>query len=427
MSTVSTPQMGDPVLRLRTLPWTALEGLSASLRVPLADVLGGRPAERALDRFLRSHRGLTAPQRSAVAEAVFGVGLWRRRLAHHAGGPWERTGPERLLFALLRDLAGLPEADAARLSGLGDAPVPEPLPPPTDLATTWSFPDWLAELFRRDLGDEADAFARALNVPGPVCVRANALRTSRDALRARLAEEGVTARPTPYASDGLLLEGRPNILGLASQREGLFEVQDEGSQLLGELLAARPGEAVLDACAGAGGKTLQLAGQLRNQGSLYAYDPDLERLDRLLQRAARAGVLGLRLLRGAVPKELRVDRVLVDAPCSSLGSLRRGPDVRWRIDPATLPDFPELQRGLLDDAATHVRPGGRLVYATCTVRREENQDVALAFEARHPDFVRLRPGEGWLPEALVRDGFFQAFPHRHGTDGFFAAVYQRRG
>jgi 16S rRNA (cytosine967-C5)-methyltransferase len=363
-----------------------------------------------------------------VAEAVFGVGLWRRRLAHHAGsGAWEQTEPERLLFALLRDLAGLADAEAARLSGLDPALVPAPRSPPSDLATRWSFPDGLAALFQRDLGDEADAFARALNLPGPVCVRANLLRTSRDALGARLAQEGVSSRPTPYASAGLLLEGRPNILGLASQREGLFEVQDEGSQLLGELLGARPGEAVLDFCAGAGGKTLQLAGQLGNQGALYAYDPDLERLDRLLQRAGRAGVLGLRLLRGSVPKELRVDRVLVDAPCSSLGSLRRGPDVRWRIDPASLEGFPPLQRGLLDAAATHVRPGGRLVYATCTVRREENQDLVLAFEQRHPDFVRVRPGEGWLPDELVRDGFFQAFPHRHGTDGFFAAVFERRG
>lgn len=427
MPPLSTPQQSDPLSRLGGVPWICLEGRAGPLRAALAAVLTGSPAERVLDRLLRDHRGLSPPERSALAESVFGVGLWRRRLAYHLGlSDWRGADPSWLLFALLRDLAGLPGPEAARLAAVDPARAPAPRPPPSDLATAWSLPDWLAALLARELGSEAEPFARALNLPGPVCVRANLLRTSREALQARLAAEGVLAHPTPYARAGLLLEGRPNIYGLASHREGLFEVQDEGSQLLGELVDARPGDAVLDACAGAGGKTLQLAGQLQNRGALHAHDPDAERLDRLLQRAARAGVLGLKLVRGALSSELQVDRVLVDAPCSSLGALRRGPDVRWRIDPDSLATWPPLQREVLAAAARCVRAGGRLVYATCTLRREENQDVALAFEAAHPGFARVRPGEGWLPDDLVRDGFFQSLPHRHGTDAFFAAVYERR-
>ena len=426
MPVLSIPQI-DPIARLASTPWGALQGLAVPLSAALAEILSGRPAEKVLHRLLRDRRGLSAPQRTALAEAVFGVGLWRRRLAWHLGlEDWGAAEPRWLLFALLRDLAGLPEGEAARLSTVEPFAAPARRAAPADLATAWSFPDWLAQLFQRELGDEADAFARALDVPGPVYVRVNALRTDRESLLARLASEGVQARLAPHARCALLLDGRPNILGLASHQEGLFQVQDEGSQLLGELVEAQPGDSVLDFCAGAGGKALLLAGCLRNRGTLYVHDPDAERLDRLLLRASRAGVLGLQLLRGAVPPELLVDRVLVDAPCSSLGSLRRGPDVRWRIDPAALDAWPPLQRELLASAARHVRPGGRLVYATCTVRREENQEVSLDFEARHPDFIRLRPGEGWLAGDFVRDGFFQCFPHRHGTDAFFAAVYERR-
>jgi len=410
------------------VPWGALAGLSEQLWGGLAEVLAGRPAERALDRFLRAHRALASPQRAAVAEAFFGVGLWRRRLRHALGLPDSApASPPWLLFALLRDLAGLSAEDAAAFTGVDKALAPPPRPPPVDLATAWSFPDWLSELLVRDWGSEAIDLARALDVPGPICVRANTLRIRRDALRERLEGEGVQSRPTPYAREGLFLAGRPNFYGLASYREGLFEVQDEGSQLLGELFDAQPGESILDACAGAGGKTLQVAGQLQGRGVLYAHDPDLSALDRLIGRASRAGVLGLRIVRGTLPDSLRVERVLVDAPCSALGALRRGPDVRWRIDPSSLQTHPALQCSLLEAFSRHVLPGGRLVYATCTLRREENQEVALSFERSNPDFIRLRPGEGWLPGELVTDGFFQCLPHRHGTDGFFAAVWKRRG
>jgi 16S rRNA (cytosine967-C5)-methyltransferase len=370
-------------------------------------VLDGAAAERVLDRFLRSTGGLSTEGRRAAAEAIFGVGLWRRRLRFHAG---QDAPPLLLLASLLRDLAG--RDDAERLCELPAGALPGPVPPPSDLATLHSLPVWLAAVLVREAGDDAPLLAGALNLPGPVFLRANRARTTRDALAARLDAEGVETRPTRLAPDGLeVLSPRPNLLALPSYREGLLEVQDEGSQLLGEAVGGLPGEAVLDLCAGAGGKTLQLAAAVAPSGTVHACDPDEARLLRLRARAARAGA-PVTVHGPEAPPGLLVDRVLVDAPCSELGALRRGPDLRFRIDPASFAALPPLQLSILERATGHVRPGGRLVYATCTLRREENEEVAVAFEQRRSDFTRS-------------DHFLRLWPHRHGTDGFFAAAWTR--
>jgi 16S rRNA (cytosine967-C5)-methyltransferase len=202
-------------------------------------------------------------------------------------------------------------------------------------------------------------------------------------------------------------------------------VQDEGSQLVALALGARPGERVLDRCAGAGGKTLALAAAVGPEGRVLACDLDEERLRRLGERAARAGAGAIvERLGSAPPRSLLVDGALVDVPCSELGPLRRGPDQRWRIDPCRFAALPPLQLSLLRDAAACVRPGGRLAYATCTFRREENQAVALAFEAAEPGWRRTPPAAP--SQVLSADGFLRTLPHRHGTDGFFAATWVRR-
>lgn len=370
-------------------------------------MLSGSAAERVLDRFLRSHRDLTAGGRQAVAEAIFGVGLWRRRLRFHAG---EDAPPLVLLASMLRDLAG--RDDAELLCSLPAGTLPPSAPPPGDLAARHSLPDWLAATLVQEAGDEAPLLADALCMPGPAFLRANRARISRDALAARLLGEGLPTCPTRLAPDGLtVLAPRPNLLALPAFREGLLEVQDEGSQLLGEAVGSLPGETVLDLCAGAGGKTLQLAAAVGPAGRVHACDPDASRLSRLRTRAARAGAK-VTIHGPEAPPGLLADRVLVDAPCSGLGALRRGPDLRFRIDPASFGGLPALQLSILERAAAHVRPGGRLVYATCTLRREENEEVALAFEERRADFTR---------SAL----FLRLWPHRHGTDGFFAATWAR--
>lgn len=371
-------------------------------------MLGGAAAERVLDRFLRSRRDLSTDGRRTAAEAIFGVGLWRRRLRFHAG---EDASPLLLLASLLRDLAG--RDDAERLCGLRAGALPRPVPPPADLATRHSLPDWLAAILEREAGAEAPLLAHALNLPGPVFLRANRARTSRDVLAARLAAEGIETRPTRLAPDGLeVLSPRPNLLALPSFQEGLLEVQDEGSQLLGEAVGALPGETVLDLCAGAGGKTLQLAAAVGPAGTAHACDPDAASLSRLRTRAARSGAV-VAVHGPDAPPGLLADRVLVDAPCSGLGALRRGPDLRFRIDPASFTALPPLQLSILERAAGHVRPGGRLVYATCTLRREENEEVARVFGELASDFTES-------------DSFLRLWPHRHGTDGFFAAAWTRR-
>jgi 16S rRNA (cytosine967-C5)-methyltransferase len=293
------------------------------------------------------------------------------------------------------------------------------------LALRYSLPDWLADHFTRELGPAADDFCAHLNVPGPITLRVNPLRTTREALAERLRSEGVETRPGALSPLALHIVGpRPNLYGLASLREGFFEVQDEGSQLLGLLVEARPGETVLDLCAGAGGKTLQLGAAMEDRGRLLAYDVDAERLDRLLQRCSRAGLSHVQVLR-APPEGVLADRVLVDAPCSELGSLRRGPDSRFRIEPSVLVELPRVQRDLLARARRLVRPGGRLVYATCTLNRAENEEVVLGFLRDAPEFRPVVPGAGWLDPSCVREGFLFCAPHLHGTDGFFAAVLER--
>ena len=407
------------VARLAGIPWRAIDGHAAALDGPLSQVLAGAAAERVLARFLRARRTLSGAERRAIAEAVFGVALWRRRLAHHAGGA---ASPRVLLACLLRDLAGV--ADAEALCAVGAGSLPGPIPAPGDLAAFFSLPDWLADVIRREAGGEAAALADALNLPGPVCLRANRARIDRDGLAARLAEEGVRTRPGRLAPDALLVTSpRPNVLALPSFREGLLEVQDEGSQLVGLALGAGEGDSVLDLCAGAGGKTLLLAAAVGRRGVVHACDPDGERLRRLAGRARRAGVADrVRVAGASPPPSLRVDRVLVDAPCSSVGALRRGPGERFRIDPASFAALPALQLGLLSRGAAALRGGGRIVYATCTLRREENEEVAFAFERSHPDLTRVPPIGG--AEFQDGEGFLKLRPDRHGTDGFFAAAWQ---
>jgi 16S rRNA (cytosine967-C5)-methyltransferase len=408
--------------RLEGVPWHALRGLAPALDVPLAEALGGVPADAALARFLRSRPHLRAEERAAAAEAVLGVALWRRRLRAELGS---EAAPTRLLLAALVGRLAR-RADAAALCGLAEGDLPAARPPPEDLGERCSLPDWLADAVRAAAGAEAEALADALNLPGPVCLRVNTLRADAPALAERLRAEGVATRPGALAPGSLVVTSpRPNVYGLASHREGLFEVQDEASQLAGLALGARAGEEVLDLCAGAGGKTLLLAAAVGGGGRVHAADPDAEKLSRLRPRAARAGAGGIVRVHGAEPPPaLLADRVLVDAPCSELGALRRGPDLRWRIDPSTFASLPELQLRILLRAARHVRPGGALAYATCTFRREEDEAVALAFEAAEPGFARIAPV---APSAVITpDGFLRTWPHRHGTDAFFAAAWRRR-
>ena len=395
--------------RLTSVPWRALEGLGPILEPALTQILEGSPAERVLDRLLRAHRDFTPEQRRVCAESLFGVGLWRRRLRSHFDG-----SPLQLLAILARELGEFSEP------ALG-VELPALAPTPAAWRDRFSFPDWIGQHLDARFGTEAPALAEALNRPGPVCLRA---RGPREELQQLLASHGVETVPGRWAVRALVVTTpRPNLLGLGPEFLGRFEVQDEGSQLLGELVDARPGDDVLDLCAGAGGKSLQLAAIIGPEGRVHATDLDLPRLERLRTRAAKANARVLIHGREA-PASLLVSRVLVDAPCSELGALRRGPDLRWRLEPSLVSSMPAIQLGLINTGLRHLAPGGRLVYATCTFTREENEQVVEETIVTHPELKLVQPE---VHSALLdASGCLFVTPHRHGTDGFFGAVFERR-
>ena len=415
----------------------------------------GRLADRALEYTLRPKRHLYSNERRAVAERVYA--LVRRQLTVDA--LLERTGPafgkmstttqDRLRIASSRVLDGEDAAAVARGMGLSAdetaalAALPAArralaqLPEDARFALEASFPDALATAWRAEYGKDARRAAEAVNTRAPLTIRTNTLKTDREALRLRLHTEGVEARPTPLSPLGLFLAGHKNAFSLQSFRDGLFEIQDEGSQLLGLLVDAPP-TCVVDACAGAGGKTLQLAAQMKNRGELFALDVDARRLDDLRLRARRDGVHNTRVRlippEGPAAREAladlvgKADRVLVDAPCTGTGTLRRKPDARYRFSLDVLAEAVARQTALLEQFAPLVKPGGRLVYGTCSVLRAENEAVAEAFTAAHPEFRLLPPADRLGPElgeAVSQGSYLRLTTHVHGTDGFFGAIFLR--
>jgi 16S rRNA (cytosine967-C5)-methyltransferase len=415
----------------------------------------GRLADRALEYTLRPKRHLYSNERRAVAERIYAL-LRRQRtvdaLLERTGAAFAKmatTAQDRLRIAASRVLdvedatsvargMGLSAEESAILGALPSAQRGlSALPEADRFAVEASLPDTLARAWRAEYGAEARRAVEAVNVRAPLTIRANTLKTDREALRLRLRTEGVEATPTPLSPLGLFLTGHKNAFSLPSFREGLFEIQDEGSQLLGMLVDAPPTR-VVDACAGAGGKTLQLAAQMKNRGELFALDVDERRLEDLRQRARRAGVHNTRVRlippTGPAAQEALVDlagqadRVLVDAPCTGTGTLRRRPDARYRFTDEGLEEAVARQRALLEQFSGLVKPGGRLVYGTCSVLRAENEAVVEAFLAGHPDFRLVPPADklgAELGEKASRGDFLRLATHLHGTDGFFGATLLR--
>jgi 16S rRNA (cytosine967-C5)-methyltransferase len=403
-------------------------------------------ADRALEVVLRRDRKLWANERRAVAEAVYGLVRWQAQLDYLLGhrpalseryAAWlVRFGGENPLDATRRlavprgALAGLEGADARV------AAVPDPV---ERLSLEASLPRWIAERFVRELGlEEARALALSMNERAPLTVRTNLIAGDRDALRARLAGEGMQSEPTRFSPWGLVLDGHQNAFSLGSFREGCFEIQDEGSQLIALACGARPGWTVVDACAGAGGKSLALAMEMHNKGSLHALDTDEGRLEEAKRRARRAHVHNLRarVIAAGAEAEGQLDDlvgkarvVLVDAPCSGLGTLRRKPDARWRLAEGDPEKFSLVQRTLVARFAKLLAPGGRLVYATCAIGRTENDDVADFAErelALTPAPLGPLLGEDRARAVGAEGNRLRLYPHRHGTDGFFLAAFEAR-
>ena len=386
--------------------------------------------------------------RAFAAEQVYACLRHRRLLEHYVANTHTATpgvavsSAERLLAAHLmrnagwsaRALAGVGVEGADDLARALRGTDARELP----FAVRNSLPDWLADAVQRQWPDEAEALAQALLTAAPVDLRANTLKTTRPDLQAELAAAGYACEATPYSPHGVRRQERKPLFQTAAFREGRFEVQDEGSQLVTLLLAPRPGERVVDFCAGGGGKTLHASALMENRGSLYAFDVSERRLDRMRKRLARAGASNVRVLALTSERDPRLQRhrdhmdaVLVDAPCTGSGTLRRNPDMKWRTW-----DFAALSRQQADilAAAAHlVRPGGRLVYATCSLLAAENEEIVEAFLAAHPGFAAEPAADALaahgivVPRAATPAGYLELLPHRHRTDGFFAALLVRSG
>jgi len=393
------------------------------------------PADAVVSHYFREHRQLGHADRAFIAETVFAFLRRRRSLEARCG---ERPDNRQRLLATLAVARGwsqrelmpvLKASEEAWLAGV-KAVRDDDLAP----AVRCDLPDWLYErLLAQFSADEILALSTALNRPAPLDLRVNTLKTDRERLLARLAAEGIAAEAGRWSPLAVRLRDKPALAKSPAFLDGSFEVQDEGSQLLGLLVEARRGEMVVDFCAGAGGKTLLLGAQMKNTGRLYAFDVSDKRLANLKPRLARSGLSNVHPGRIEHERDLKIkrlagkaDRVLVDAPCSGLGTLRRNPDLKWRQDAGAVTELTAKQASILAAAATLVRPGGRLVYATCSLLREENAAVVEAFLAAHPAFSLL-PTEAVLArQGIALPGaMLQLLPQQHDTDGFFAAVMER--
>ncbi|MDQ7975877.1 RsmB/NOP family class I SAM-dependent RNA methyltransferase [Paraburkholderia sp. SARCC-3016] len=395
------------------------------------------PADATTSRFFRAHPKLGHSERGVIAEAVFAV-LRRRMEFAHLAESGSGSPARRLALLGLMQTAGrtalkpfVSEAEGEwleRVSKIDPASLPQRI--------RMNLPDWIYDaLARRFEPEELVQLAAALNYPAPLDLRANPMKASRDEVLQALEKAGIDAGAMPFAPLGVRVADKPPLTKLDAFQNGWIEVQDEGSQLLCSLVAPRRGEMIVDFCAGAGGKTLALGAMMRSTGRLYAFDISERRLAKLKPRLARSGLSNVNPVlidseHDAKIKRLagKIDRVLVDAPCSGLGTLRRNPDLKWRQSPESIGELTPKQASILASAARLVKKGGRLVYATCSILEAENEAVVAQFLAEHPEFA-LVPARDVLAEQridLEMGDYLSLWPHRHATDGFFAAVLERR-
>jgi 16S rRNA (cytosine967-C5)-methyltransferase len=419
------------------------------------------PADSVVSKFFRDYRKTYAfgpRERAALAETTYNVLRNKLRYDHFAPSG---SGPKERRLAILGFAQHLKEqAPAKAAPKSAKHPSNDPLDflmgalnkqeaawleaceavNPADLMERHrhNMPEWLVEPLKAQVGEGFWPLVERLNGGAPLDLRVNTFTDKRADVQHELQLAGIKAVDTPFSPWGLRIDGKPALSGLDAFSRGAIEVQDEGSQLLALLLDAKRGEMVVDFCAGAGGKTLAIGASMRSTGRLYAFDTSGHRLDSLKPRLARSKLSNVHPSAIAHERDERVkrlsgkiDRVLVDAPCSGLGTLRRNPDLKWRQSPKAVQELTEKQTSILASAARLVKSGGRLVYATCSVLPEENEAIAQAFSAAHPNFVPLSAADT-LTELKVAnaaslcttDGLYlRLWPHLHATDGFFAAVW----
>jgi 16S rRNA (cytosine967-C5)-methyltransferase len=392
------------------------------------------PADVTVSKHFRDNRELGARDRAWIAETVFAVLREKSLLSHLAQSMTGDLNRRLVLLALARH-AGLAALERAtdeeerqaleRLLALDTAQMPRDV--------RLNLPDWILAALDAQWGAErVDGLMQSLNQPAPLDLRVNSIKSSRETVLGELTKIGMPGVATALSPWGIRLEHKPSINLSRLFTEGAVEVQDEGSQLLALLVGAKRGEMVADFCAGAGGKTLALGAMMRGAGRLYAFDISAKRLDKLKPRLARSGLSNVVTIALDSDNDVRLkrlagklDRVLVDAPCSGLGTLRRNPDLKWNQAPKDIDELSGKQTAILNNAARLLKPGGRLVYATCSVLAAENDAIADSFVAAHPEFTERNAGELLGIEALGPMARLNVLTDQHGTDSFFAAVFER--
>ena len=409
------------------------------------------PTDAIVAKFFRDNRGFGPRERATLTDTVYNV--LRNKLRYDHFAPSGSGGKERRLailgFAAPRpflegaineqELAWIKKIDAIKTDDLLDR-------------HRHNLPEWLVAPLKEQLEHKKGAgfwqYVESLNDNPGLDLRVNMLNEKRDDVAKELAKVGIKSEPTPYSPWGLRVEDKTALRKLSVYNRGAIEVQDEGSQLLALLVDAKRGEMVADFCAGAGGKTLAIGASMRNTGRLYAFDTSAHRLEGLKPRLARSSLSNVHPAAIAHERDERIkrlagkmDRVLVDAPCSGLGTLRRNPALKWRQTPQGIEEMAQLQTKILQSASRLVKSGGRLVYATCSLLKDENEAIALQFSAANPEFEMLQVGDvlnqlkvanaetlcsGTGLEGSTGLEYLRLWPHIHGTDGFFAAVWQKK-
>jgi len=402
-----------------------------------------RPADHLIDAFFRKRRYLGSHDRRELAESVYGILRHLRLLQFYMAKvkpdsvdhpAWlfaayklhiEKTPPETLqAYSLPLSPSEIVDLATSDPTDLGQQ----------SLGLRTSFPDWLVEKLQKQLGEsETEKLLESLNQPPPLTIRVNTLKTTREKCLSELSQRGHECTPTPLSPDGIHLKKRANLFGLDLFRDGWFELQDEGSQIISLLLDPKPNWRIADVCAGGGGKTLHLAALMKNRGEIWAFDVAPLRLENLRKRARRCGIHNIRvqhLQPDEFPTPLlsTMDAILIDAPCTGTGVLRRNPDAKWKISAAMVSEMAVKQKQIIEHYAPLLKSGGRLVYATCSLLAEENEEVVQSFLALHTDFHSSAVAtilQRYQLAQLADGNVLHLFPHQHNTDGFFAAALER--
>ncbi|MBE9546868.1 MAG: 16S rRNA (cytosine(967)-C(5))-methyltransferase RsmB [Proteobacteria bacterium] len=306
--------------------------------------------------------------------------------------------------------------------------------PSSHISIVHSHPLWMVKRWLNIFGiEETLEICKANNEIPPLTLRINRLKTDRDELLKELSGEGLTVRPTEFSPDGIILSNPPApVRETKYYKIGYIQIQDEASQLISLLVNPKPGERIMDICAGIGGKTTHMAGMMRNSGSILALDISRKKIESSKALSKRLGATIIDTLVGDAasepekPLHEKFDHVLVDAPCSGLGTLRRNPEIKWRLLPEDLKSLPPLQKRILNSAGRYLKSGGTLIYSTCTIMPEENEEVIKAFLSDNSGFEQIHPPASINSKMTDKEGFFRTYPHRHGTDGFFGAVLLKK-